>query len=87
MWYILREGKSPVVPTQVPPTPSICRGWNLLLPSACSVCMHCDELAGIHLNVCLRDQGLVGKRKMFKIRSEQGDGREIENKFLLVLVL
>lgn len=36
--------------------------WDRLLPAVCSVCTHCDELARIHLNACLRDQGLVWRK-------------------------
>lgn len=47
--------------------------------------VHCDELARIHLNVCLGDWGLVAERKVCKIRSEQADRKEVENCFFFFL--
>jgi hypothetical protein len=59
----------------VPPTPRFAEDGITYVPQL----VHCDELARIYLILCLRDQGLVGKGKMFKIRSEHRDGREIES--------
>lgn len=50
-----------------------------------SIGVHCDELARIHLNVCLGDWGLVAERKVCKIRSEQADRKEVENCFFFFL--
>lgn len=44
----------------------------------CPFCLHCDDLVRICLNVCLRNQGLVGRGELLPTRLNKGMGETLK---------
>lgn len=75
--YILREGKSEGCGGGISHTRHCHRTGSCQFVD-CPLCLHCDDLSGICLNLCLRNQGLGRKGELLKIRLNRGIGKTVK---------